>query len=84
MGRFLSNVQFISQNCFFRAIPGEQQGCINPEGRMKMSVEDARKRREAPLDTPRNLGSNATTVISAALATASLVVSGIDEAERRT
>src|SRR3982074_217686 len=32
-----------------------------------MSMEDARKRREAPLDTPSNLGSNATKVISAAL-----------------
>src|SRR3954451_23356411 len=32
-----------------------------------MSLEDARKRREAPLDTPSNLGSNATKDISAAL-----------------
>ena len=32
-----------------------------------MSIEDARKRREAPLDTPSNLGSNATKDISAAL-----------------
>ena len=32
-----------------------------------MSMEDARKRREAPLDTPSNLGSNATKDISAAL-----------------
>jgi starvation-inducible DNA-binding protein len=32
-----------------------------------MSIEDARKRREAPLDTPTNLGSNATKDISAAL-----------------
>lgn len=32
-----------------------------------MSIEDARKRREAPLDTPSNLGSNATKEISAAL-----------------
>jgi hypothetical protein len=47
--------------------PGEQQDCINPEGRIKMSIEDARKRREAPLDTPSNLGSNATKDISAAL-----------------
>jgi starvation-inducible DNA-binding protein len=37
------------------------------EGGIKMSVEDARKRREAPLDTPSNLGSNATKDISAAL-----------------
>jgi starvation-inducible DNA-binding protein len=51
----------------FRAIPGEQQDCINPEGEIKMSIEDARKRREAPLDTPSNLGSNATKDISAAL-----------------
>jgi starvation-inducible DNA-binding protein len=32
-----------------------------------MSLEDRRKRREAPLHTPSNLGSNATTDISAAL-----------------
>src|SRR5438477_10722597 len=32
-----------------------------------MSIEDARKRHEAPLDTPTNLGSNATKDISAAL-----------------
>src|SRR3954462_5778152 len=32
-----------------------------------MSIEDARKRREAPLQTPSNLGSNATKDISAAL-----------------
>src|SRR6266699_3356456 len=32
-----------------------------------MSIEAARKRREAPLDTPSNLGSNATMDISAAL-----------------
>ena len=32
-----------------------------------MSIEDARKRREAPLDTPSNLGSNETKDISAAL-----------------
>ncbi|WP_407156588.1 Dps family protein [Bradyrhizobium sp. STM 3557] len=32
-----------------------------------MSLEDARKRREASLDTPSNLGSNATKDISAAL-----------------
>src|SRR3954462_7554171 len=32
-----------------------------------MSIEDARKRREAPLDTPSNLGSKATKDISAAL-----------------
>ena len=32
-----------------------------------MSIEDARKRREAPLNTPSNLGSNATKDISAAL-----------------
>ena len=32
-----------------------------------MSLEDARKRREAPLGTPTNLGSNATKDISAAL-----------------
>ena len=32
-----------------------------------MSIEDVRKRREAPLDTPSNLGSNATNDISAAL-----------------
>ncbi|MGY3106196.1 starvation-inducible DNA-binding protein [Bradyrhizobium sp. LM6.9] len=32
-----------------------------------MSLEDARKRLEAPLDTPSNLGSNATKDISAAL-----------------
>src|SRR3954467_10640978 len=32
-----------------------------------MSIEDARKRREAPLETPTNLGSNATKDISAAL-----------------
>jgi starvation-inducible DNA-binding protein len=32
-----------------------------------MSIEDARKRREAPLDTPSGLGSNATKDISAAL-----------------
>src|SRR3954463_12834516 len=32
-----------------------------------MSIEDARKRREAPLDTPSNLGSNATKDISASL-----------------
>ena len=32
-----------------------------------MSIEDARKRREAPLDAPSNLGSNATKDISAAL-----------------
>jgi starvation-inducible DNA-binding protein len=31
-----------------------------------MSIEDARKRREAPLDTPGNLGSNATKDVSAA------------------
>jgi hypothetical protein len=37
------------------------------EGEIKMSIEDARKRREAPLDTPSNLGSNATNDISAAL-----------------
>jgi starvation-inducible DNA-binding protein len=47
--------------------PGEQQDCINPEGGIKMSIEAARKRREAPLDTPSNLGSNATKDISAAL-----------------
>jgi len=34
---------------------------------IKMSIEDVRKRREAPLDTPSNLGSNATNDISAAL-----------------
>ncbi|AYG62257.1 Dps family protein [Rhizobium jaguaris] len=32
-----------------------------------MSIEDARKRREAPLDTPSTLGSNAAKDISAAL-----------------
>jgi starvation-inducible DNA-binding protein len=32
-----------------------------------MSLEDARKRRDAPLETPSNLGSNATKDISAAL-----------------
>src|SRR5438270_14048792 len=32
-----------------------------------MNIEDARKRREAPLETPSNLGSNATKDISAAL-----------------
>src|SRR5881397_2308777 len=32
-----------------------------------MTIEDARKRREAPLDTPSNLGSNATKDISTAL-----------------
>ena len=32
-----------------------------------MSIEDARKRREAPIHTPSNLGSNATKDISAAL-----------------
>ncbi|MBW5437595.1 DNA starvation/stationary phase protection protein [Bradyrhizobium canariense] len=32
-----------------------------------MRIEDARKRREAPLDTPSNLGCNATKDISAAL-----------------
>src|SRR3954469_9598738 len=32
-----------------------------------MSIEDARKRRKAPLDTPSILGSNATKDISAAL-----------------
>ena len=32
-----------------------------------MSIEDARKRRRAPLDTPSNLGSNAIEDISAAL-----------------
>jgi starvation-inducible DNA-binding protein len=32
-----------------------------------MSIEDARKRRQAPLDTPSYLGSNATKDISAAL-----------------
>src|SRR5947208_14924506 len=32
-----------------------------------MNIEDARKRREVPLDTPSNLGSNATKDISAAL-----------------
>ena len=32
-----------------------------------MSIADVRKRREAPLDTPSNLGSNATNDISAAL-----------------
>ena len=32
-----------------------------------MSIEDARKQREAPLDTSSNLGSNATNDISAAL-----------------
>ena len=32
-----------------------------------MTMEDARKRREAPLDTPSNLRSNATKDISAAL-----------------
>ena len=32
-----------------------------------MTIEDVRKRREAPLDTPSNLGSNATNDISAAL-----------------
>src|SRR4051812_416543 len=32
-----------------------------------MSIEDATKRREAPLDTPSNLGSNATQDISATL-----------------
>jgi starvation-inducible DNA-binding protein len=47
--------------------PGEQQDRINPEGGIKMSIEDARKRREAPLDTPSNLGSSATKDISAAL-----------------
>jgi hypothetical protein len=50
----------------FRAIPAEQQDCINPEGDIKMSVEDARKLREAPLDTPSNFDSNATKDISAA------------------
>jgi starvation-inducible DNA-binding protein len=47
--------------------PGEEQDSINPEGGIKMSLEDARKRREAPLDTPSNLGSNATKDVSAAL-----------------
>jgi starvation-inducible DNA-binding protein len=51
----------------FRAGPGEQQGCINPEGSIKMSLEDARKYRDAPLEAPSNLGSNATKDISAAL-----------------
>jgi starvation-inducible DNA-binding protein len=46
--------------------PDEQQYCINQEG-IKMSLEDARRRREAPLDTPSNLGSNTTKDISAAL-----------------
>ncbi|MET4493416.1 starvation-inducible DNA-binding protein [Bradyrhizobium sp. LA7.1] len=46
---------------------GEQQHCINPQRRDQMSLEDGRKRREAPLDTPSNLGSNATKDISAAL-----------------
>ncbi|MGY3618219.1 Dps family protein [Bradyrhizobium sp. USDA 10063] len=32
-----------------------------------MTIEDTRKRREAPLETPSNLGSNATKDISAAL-----------------
>src|SRR5215470_18957215 len=35
--------------------------------RSKMTMEDARKRREAPLDTPSSFGSNATKDISAAL-----------------
>jgi len=33
-----------------------------------MNMEDAKKRREAPLDTPSNLGSNASKDIAAALA----------------
>ena len=43
---------------------GEQQDCINSEGGIKIGIEDARKRREAPLDTPSNLGSNATKGLS--------------------
>jgi starvation-inducible DNA-binding protein len=54
-------------NCLFRAVVHKQQDCVNPEGGIKMSIEDARKRREAPLDVPSNLGSNATKDISAAL-----------------
>src|SRR5262249_12456300 len=37
------------------------------EGEIKMTMEDARKRREAPLETPSNFGSNAIKDISAAL-----------------
>jgi starvation-inducible DNA-binding protein len=37
------------------------------EGEIKMSIEDARMRREATLDTPSSLGSNATEDISVAL-----------------
>jgi starvation-inducible DNA-binding protein len=51
----------------FGAIPGEQQDCINPEGKIKLSIQGARRCREAPLVTPSNLGSNATKDISAAL-----------------
>jgi starvation-inducible DNA-binding protein len=47
--------------------PPANSNCINPEGGIKMSIEDARKRRQAPLETPSNLGSNATKDISAAL-----------------
>src|SRR4051812_20148678 len=52
---------------FVQSHPPRTVDCINPEGGTKMSIEDARKRREAPLDTPGNLGSNATKDISAAL-----------------
>jgi len=47
--------------------PPAKQDCVDPEERIKMSIEDARKRRGAPLDTPSGLGSNATKDISAAL-----------------
>jgi starvation-inducible DNA-binding protein len=53
-------------NVLVQSHPPEKQDCINHEG-IKMSLEDARKRLEAPLDTPSNLGSNATKDISAAL-----------------
>jgi starvation-inducible DNA-binding protein len=51
----------------FRATNGEEQHSSLLEGESKMSLEDARKRREAPLDTPTILGSNAIKDISAAL-----------------
>jgi starvation-inducible DNA-binding protein len=55
------------QSCFFRAVLREQQDCINAKGEIKMTIEGTRKRREAPLDTPTDLGSNAHKNISAAL-----------------
>jgi starvation-inducible DNA-binding protein len=41
--------------------------CKSREGGTDMSTEDAKKHRKAPLDTPSNLGSNASKDIAAAL-----------------